>query len=152
MAAVERGRLVSERRDAGYPFLRSRLRLEPDLRRQVEAGRGVGWSRFVGGAVTSRTTVERDAAGNVTGWVTSQDPQWTDEDRNLLLALAAEEREECDGCRQPLTLSTDNARMYDWRVHRKVCRVCALLEVTASNDAENQERGVKYSVSRETDG
>jgi hypothetical protein len=83
--------------------------------------------------------------------LTSPDPLWTDEDRNLLLALLAEEREECEGCGWPLEISTDPKTQRTWTVHRTTCEACRILAVEVSNDAESKRphRGVKYAVIRD---
>lgn len=74
---------------------------------------------------------------------------WTDEDRDLLLALEAEEREECDGCGHPMDVSTDRATSHQWEVHRHTCQACVVLEAEVGNDVEaGGRRGIKYAVIR----
>lgn len=82
--------------------------------------------------------------------VTTADPLWTDEDRNLLLALLAEEREECSGCRQPLEISTDRRTQGTWQVKRITCEACRILEAEIGNDheAKRRARGRRYIVHR----
>jgi hypothetical protein len=81
--------------------------------------------------------------------VTTTDPLWTDEDRNLLLALLAEERDECRECGHPYDVSTDRKTQGTWRVHRATCEACRILEAEVGNDAEgSRQRGVKYAVIR----
>jgi len=77
---------------------------------------------------------------------------WTDEDRDLLLALLAEEREECSGCGNPLEISTDPATQRTWEVHRITCEACRVLEAEVGNDAgaKSPKRGVRYAVRRTT--
>jgi hypothetical protein len=43
--------------------------------------------------------------------------------------------------------------MYTWRVHRKTCEACRVLEAESQNDREGKtpRRGVKYAVLQETD-
>lgn len=79
---------------------------------------------------------------------------WTDEDRNLLLALLAEEREECSGCNQPLHISTDRKTQGTWQVERVTCEACRILEAVVGNDRESKTpaRGVRYAVTRSTGG
>lgn len=79
--------------------------------------------------------------------ITTSEPLWTDEDRLLLLALAAEEAEQCD-CGHPLEVSTDPTTQRTWRVDSITCEACRVLEATVGNDAEARKRGVKYSVVR----
>lgn len=75
---------------------------------------------------------------------------WTDEDRDLLLALIAEEHGECDQCRHPLEISTDRKTQRTWQVHRSTCEACRVLEAEMGNDAESKRpnRGMKYAVLR----
>lgn len=80
--------------------------------------------------------------------VTTHEAPWTDEDRNLLLALNAEERGECDGCGHPRWESMDPATSGSWTVNSHVCRACEVLEATVSNDAEARKFGVRYAVTR----
>ena len=84
----------------------------------------------------------------MTGWVTTHEAPWTDEDRDLLLALAEEERGECAGCSRPMTETTDpdNRGMYE--VRRKTCEACLTLEAEMENDHEHgrRPRGVRYSL------
>ena len=76
---------------------------------------------------------------------------WTDEDRNLLIALLAEERDECRECGQPRDVSHDRKTQGTWRVHRVTCEACRILEAEAGNDAKSDtpHRGTKYAVIRE---
>lgn len=73
---------------------------------------------------------------------------WTDEDRQLLIALELEEREECSGCRQPLEISTDRTTQGTWQVERVTCEACRILEAEVGNDAESKRpgRGRRYVV------
>lgn len=81
--------------------------------------------------------------------MTESDPLWTDEDRDLLLALLAEEREECSGCGRPLAETTDPANRGGYEVHREACEACLVLEAEVENDHEHSRpRGVKYMVLR----
>lgn len=45
----------------------------------------------------------------------------------------------------------DPATMYSWRVTRRTCEACRILEAEIGNDHESKtpRRGTKYSVSRE---
>ena len=76
---------------------------------------------------------------------------WTDEDRDLLIALLAEEAEECSGCRQPLSISTDKKTQGTWQVDRITCEACRIIEASVDNDNEGKRaRGLRYSVHRTT--
>jgi hypothetical protein len=82
----------------GPGILAERIRAEPELRRVVQAAVrvGVSPSRFLG-----RPQVHLDGHGRVIPV-----PEWTDEDRALVLAFLAWESELCPGCRQPLSDTT----------------------------------------------
>lgn len=84
--------------------------------------------------------------------MTTADPLWTDEDRDLLIALLAEERDECAGCGHPLEVSTDRKTQQTWQVHRRTCEACRVLEAEVDNDleAKTRKRGVRYAVTRTT--
>lgn len=73
---------------------------------------------------------------------------WTDEDRDLLLALAEEERAECDGCRRPMAETTDPDNRGRYEVHRTTCEACLVLEAETENDYEGgrRPRGIRYAV------
>jgi hypothetical protein len=75
---------------------------------------------------------------------------WTDEDRNLLLALLEEEALECKECGHPRDVSHDRKTAGTWQVHRDTCEACRVLEAVAGNDAKSDSppRGVKYAVVR----
>lgn len=65
------------------------------------------------------------------------------------MALLAEERDECGGCGQPSTVAGNPETQRTWRVHRRTCQACAVLEAEISNDHEAGGRfGVKYAVTR----
>jgi hypothetical protein len=54
---------------------------------------------FDGAPLAERTTVTRDESGQVTGWVTERDSQWTERDRSEALALEMYESWKCPcGC------------------------------------------------------
>jgi hypothetical protein len=76
---------------------------------------------------------------------------WTDEDRDLLLALLAEDAVACTGCGHPLDVTTDGANRGRWDVKRRTCEACLVLEAAVGNDHEGAKtaRGVKYLVVRD---
>lgn len=71
-----------------------------------------------------------------------------------MLALLAEERDECSGCSgcgHPLDVSMDRKTQGTWRVERVTCEACRILEAEVGNDAEGKpKRGLKYAVVRTT--
>jgi hypothetical protein len=72
------------------PFLAARLAESPDLRERVTAARALGISlrRFDGWTPTKTTRYRRDRRGRVLEAVTTVEPEWNDEQRGLMLALA----------------------------------------------------------------
>lgn len=142
--------MARQRRLQGHPFLRRRLRDDPELRREVKAARAVGQprSRILGREPRVITEHEYDEHDRLIRSVTTSEPLWTDEDRLLLLALEAEEAEQCGECRQPLEVSTDPKTQRTWRVERVTCEACRILEAEVGNDAEGRRRGTKYAVVR----
>lgn len=138
---------------AGRPFLRGRLRDIPALRREVEAARAAGGtprSELLGRQRRAVTSYEYDdATGRLTRSVTVWDPLWTDDDRELLLALQQEESEECGGCGRQISETTDPASRGAYDVRRHRCEACVVLEAEQDNDSErgrSASRGVKYQV------
>ena len=139
-----------EQLPAGRPFLRRRLRDVPDLRKEVEAARSVQQPRSVllGRQLTSVTEYEYDDAGRLIRCATTHEAPWTDEDRDLLLALAEEERGECHGCGRLLTETADPANRGMYEVRRSTCDACVVLESEMDNDHSDgkRPRGVRYAI------
>src|SRR3954471_6198450 len=117
--AGQRG-VEGEHAEPDNPFLRGRLRGNPALRREVEAARAANQPRSVllGRSVRTVTEHEHDDNGRLIRSVATTEPLWTDEDRDLLLALLAEEAEECTGCGQPLAQTTDPANRGTYEVSK----------------------------------
>ena len=81
--------------------------------------------------------------------VTTQEPRWTNDDRGYLLALEAEEREVCPGCKQPLAECRDPATARQWEVVPERCQACIPLQAKL-DDAGNESRGWYFAVRRTT--
>lgn len=79
---------------------------------------------------------------------------WTDDDRELLLALVAEEAEECGGCGRPFAETTDPANRGTYEVSRRTCEACLVLQAEVDNDHEHgrRPRGVRYQVHKHDGG
>jgi len=121
-------------------------------RREVEAARAAGEprSRILGREPRTVTEHEYDDRDRLIRSVTTSEPLWTEEDSSLLIALLAEEAEQCGGCGWPLEVSTDPKTKRTWRVERHTCEACRMLEAESENDNEatRRARGVKYAVVR----
>lgn len=71
-----------------------------------------------------------------------------------MLALLAEEHDACDGCGNPLEISTDPKTQRTWKVHQVTCEACRILEATVQLNQESTtpKRGAKYAVTRTVEG
>jgi hypothetical protein len=88
-----------------------RVKDDPGLRAALEAARswGVAPLRFFGRE--PKTHVLRDGDGRE---LLAREPEWTDEDRALAIALGLYEADLCPGCRHPLSETTkpENEGLY----------------------------------------
>lgn len=107
-----------------------------------------GWtgpspSRFRGRPV--RTDYVLDEHGRVIGSVT--DPDWTDDDRDLALALLAYEAGLCHGCGHPLAETTDPNAEETYQGDLVRCHRCTAAEQVAEQYRENPQPGsLRYSA------
>ena len=53
---------------------------------------------------------------------------WTDEDRDIAVALALIDAERCSGCGHPVAESTDPANEYSYSVTLTRCHACVAVE------------------------
>src|SRR5690606_3854254 len=91
------------------PFLAERLAVNETLREDVRAAVRVGVSlkRWNGWEPHEVTEYEYDDGGRVVRTVTTREPEWDDESRAYVLALAEYERSVCGGCGGWLPETTD---------------------------------------------
>jgi hypothetical protein len=107
---------------------------DPQLRVALQVARswGVSPSEFFGVPRRTVTEHEYDATGRVTRTVTMVDG-WTDEDRGLAYDLAEYDADCCDGCGQPLSVTTlkenSDAYVLDPDVPFVRCHYCTGAEV-----------------------
>ena len=107
-----------------------------------------GWSgpspsRFLGRPV--RTDYVLDEHGRVIGSVT--DPDWTDDDRDLALALLAYEASLCNGCGHPLAETTAPEAEETYQGDLVRCHRCTAAEQVAEQYRENPQPGsLRYSA------
>jgi hypothetical protein len=80
--------------------------------------------------------------------ITTVEPEWTDEDRGLLIAWLAEQAEICDMCGHPMSICRDRKTAGLWTVERKVCWPSVVAQVEMENDQKAGKRGVVYSTRR----
>lgn len=81
---------------------------DPGLRRILEAARawGVSPRRFLGWEPARVTTYRLDELGRILEALTTVEPEWDDEGRDLALALESYDADLCPGCRHPLAETT----------------------------------------------
>jgi hypothetical protein len=127
------------------PFLARRLAREAGYRRRVEAAErlGVAPSKFDGREPTSTTRYVYDRRGRLVRSITTREPDWTDQDRAEVLALAEYRGSLCpNGCGQPLDESTarfDVGPEYD--TSSTVCRACAAVDLAKRVDRDAKKDG-----------
>src|SRR6186713_196161 len=81
---------------------------DPQLRAFLTVARswGVSPSRFAGETPVSRTVYTYDHLGRLMSAVTTQDPEWTEEDREMAILLYEHEQTLCSGCGHSLAETT----------------------------------------------
>lgn len=84
--------------------------------------------------------------------MTERDPEWTHDDRAVVLALLAERRDQCPGCGHPVSECWDPDTRNTWGVEQAVCQACVVAEATRDNMAEASKppRGVHIWTVRNT--
>ncbi len=81
--------------------------------------------------------------------VTERAVEWTDLDRDLVLALLAEERDTCPGCGHPLETCRDRSTAGKWSVEEDVCQACLVGQAMSESNMNDKRRGVHlYTVLR----
>jgi hypothetical protein len=104
----------------------SRLARRPFDRERLTLARTLGVSpRKLNGWTPAERHEHYDPDGNLTGYtVVTREPEWSDDDRNRLLALARFEGETCHGCGYHESL-TDPDGPNVFMPATRVCPVCA---------------------------
>lgn len=110
----------------------------------------MSYSRFRGDPAVSETVHEYDVAGRLVRSTTTAEPDWTEYDRGLALALAAERAETCPSCGHPLSECRDSKTAGSWTVVQDVCQPSVVAQVIAEQVAEAKKRGVVISTRRTT--
>lgn len=80
------------------------------------------------------------------------DPEWTDLDRGLVLALLAEQAETCVSCGHPISECRDPETRGMWTVVEETCWPSVVAQATAQNVHEAKRRGVMLATRRTVTG
>lgn len=91
---------------------------------------------------------EYDADGRPARAVATAEPDWTDLDRGLVLALLAEQAETCVSCGHPVSECRDVSTRGQWTVVEETCWPSVVSQATAENVHEAKRRGVMLSTRR----
>lgn len=70
------------------------------------------------------------------------EPEWSDEDRGLLLALLAEQRDTCTSCGHLMSVCRDPSTAGSWQVVEEICQPSRIAQATAETVADSKRRGV----------
>lgn len=79
---------------------------------------------------------------------TTAEPEWTDLDRGLALALVAEKRETCNQCGHPMSQCRDKKTAGHWQVVEEICQPSRVAQVRAEENAKDKRRGVVVMTRR----
>jgi hypothetical protein len=113
---------------SGADSIGARVSSDPGFRRLVQTARawGVPPTIFLGRKRV--TTYYHDGALRQVR--AEADAEWTDEDRDLALALAAYEADLCPGCHQPLSETTNPENEDRYKTGRALlCHRCVATEI-----------------------
>lgn len=93
--------------------------------------------RFAGWEPRVVTRYERDDAGHLLRSVTVTEPEWDDEQRQVALALAEVEADECPGCGHPLSesMAVDADGRYVAEAAGR-CHACDAVAIAAESATE----------------
>ena len=122
--------------------------MDPVLRGDVEAATrlGIPYSRFRGEERSEATSYEYDDDGRLARSVTVREPEWTPDDRALVLALIEEEKQICSICGHPLSECRDPSTAGTWMAVTEICQPGRIAQATAEN--ERGTRGLSIYTRR----
>lgn len=98
--------------------------------------------RFLGWEPTEIHAHEYDDAGRIVRTTVTREPEWDDNQRNLMLALAQFEAESCRGCGYHESL-TDPANGHTFTPESRICTVCAGADQYARRQSADDEAADK---------
>lgn len=70
------------------------------------------------------------------------EPEWSEHDRALLLALLLEQKETCPTCGHPVSVCRDPKTAGRWQVVKSICQAGRVMQAEAENAAETKQRGL----------
>lgn len=80
--------------------------------------------------------------------MTVTDPEWTDTDRGLLLALLAEQADVCPMCGHPMEVCRDPGTSGQWQVIPGTCYPSQVAQIVREELTEKNRRGVVIATKR----
>ena len=82
------------------------------------------------------------------------EPDWTEHDRALVLALLAEHNDTCASCGHPKALCRDPKTAGTWQVVREICQPSRVAQAVQDNDADSKrsQRGLQIVTRRTASG
>jgi hypothetical protein len=109
----------------------------------------VPYSIFCGAPKVSETIYEHHR-GLLVRTVTTTEPDWTDYDRGLVLALLAEQKDTCPSCGHLMSVCRDPATAGTWHVREEICQPSRILQAVAEDVAKSKpkRRGVMLASRR----
>jgi hypothetical protein len=124
------------------------LEVNPQLRDLLTVARswGVSPSRFAGIEPVRRTVYTYGHDGQLLSSVTTTDPEWTEEDREMALRLFEYEKSLCGGCGHPLSETTDphNEFAYGPASPPIRCHRCTAVEIESDRHQEKPHPGALH--------
>lgn len=110
------------------------------------------YSIFRGAPKVSETEHEYNKRGRLVRTVTTAEPEWSDLDRGLVLALLAEQRDICSSCGHPMSMCRDPNTAASWQVLEEVCWPSLASQVAIDNahESKSKRRGVVVMTRRTT--
>ena len=74
------------------------------------------------------------------------DPEWTEVDRGLVLALLAERNDTCNLCGHPMSVCRDKSTAGRWTVVEDVCQPTRVAQAKAEDAAKARKRGISFAT------
>jgi hypothetical protein len=108
----------------------------------------VPYSRFCGEPASTETRFEYSRKGRLIRSVAVSEPDWSDLDRGLVLALLEERAETCSMCGHPMSECRDPRTAQKWLVDEQICQPSRIAQAASENAQERKARGVVIMTRR----